>query len=98
MIRTISAACLALTLAAPAFAANSTQITITASSKQALRAKLVEAANQVCAAALARDPFGDFGSQEECVENSMRAARASRMSFNARQASNDVTQTRAVAR
>jgi hypothetical protein len=89
MFRTLGALAIACTLSSAAFAAGDAQIIVSASSRPALHAKLIDAANQVCATALANDPFDDFGSQEECVENSLRAVRRSHVSYDARQASND---------
>jgi hypothetical protein len=34
-------------------------------------AQIVAAAKQVCNAALSHDRFGDFGTQEECVQNTL---------------------------
>ena len=57
------------------------RIVVVASSPAEIRAKLVDAAG-------ANDPFGDFGSQEECIENTITHARHHVAYVSAMQASN----------
>jgi hypothetical protein len=64
------------------------RIVVVASSPAEIRAKLVDAADKVCTQARANDPFGDFGSQEECIENTITHARHHVAYVSAMQASN----------
>jgi hypothetical protein len=45
-------------------------ITIQSDSRSA-RARAVDAAEKVCADARVHDPFDDYGTQEECVQNTL---------------------------
>ncbi|MEJ0045091.1 MAG: hypothetical protein WDN04_02280 [Rhodospirillales bacterium] len=78
---TVFAALFSLSAAAQAA---ETQIVVTASDPQEARTKLYEAADKLCAAARSNDPMGDYGTQEECVANSVYAARRTYVSRSAR--------------
>jgi hypothetical protein len=49
------------------------QITLVTTPNQ-VHAKIVASANLVCTQARADDPLDDFGTQEECVDNTIRGA------------------------
>jgi hypothetical protein len=51
------------------------RIVVVDSNPAAVRAKLLDAASQLCTAARAQDPFGEFGTQDECIENTLNGAR-----------------------
>jgi hypothetical protein len=51
------------------------RIVVVDSNPVVIRAKLIDAAAKVCTAARAQDPFGEFGSQDECIENTLNGAR-----------------------
>ena len=57
------------------------RIVVVDSNPAVVRAKLVEAASQLCSAARAQDPFGDFGSQDECIENTLNGVRRQHISY-----------------
>jgi ribonuclease PH len=52
-----------------------TRMLVTATDPQSTRAKLFLAANKLCAAARRHDAMDDFGTQEQCVANSVKGAR-----------------------
>ncbi len=60
------------------------QLVVAASTPQALHAKLVEAARSVCAAAIAHDPFGEFGTADECIANTISGAVAVQAAYRPR--------------
>jgi len=74
----LCAALLSLTAPAPA---PDHQIVVVASSPYVAHQKAVDAADKVCAAARRNDPFGDFGSQDECIENSLSQAQVKHVSY-----------------
>jgi hypothetical protein len=47
------------------------QTVVTGTDPHTVRKELVAAAEHVCQQARANDPFGDFGSQDECVEDTL---------------------------
>ena len=51
------------------------QIVIVGSDPAVVRTQVLHAADKLCAAAREQDPFEDFGSQDECIENSVAHAR-----------------------
>jgi hypothetical protein len=55
------------------------RVVVVDSSPAVVRARLIDAASQVCAAARAHDPFGDYGTQDECIENTLNSARRERI-------------------
>jgi hypothetical protein len=76
MIRILPSAFAAAILCA-SIAAQAAQIvtTIPANDPRAAHDKLVEAARKVCKDAIAHDYFGDFGSLDECVDDSVAMAK-----------------------
>ena len=73
MIRITTTLAAFLSLTAPSLAADP-QIVINATDPATTHARLVTAAEKVCAEARAHDPFGDFGQQEECVASTVQGA------------------------
>jgi len=81
-ILAVTFAALAFATTAPAFAyAADMQIVVGGTDPQAVHSKLVQDAEQVCTHARANDPFDDFGSQQECVENTLDHARVTHRSY-----------------
>jgi len=74
MLRTLSAAALLLSLAATAQAADFQ--TIVRAHEGVMHAKLVAAARDVCRKAIAHDQDGVYGSEDECVDNTLALAPA----------------------
>jgi hypothetical protein len=72
MIRSLFTA-LPVVLLCASMSAQAAQIvtTVPANDPIAAHEKLVEAATKVCKEAIAHDYFGDFGSLDECVEDSV---------------------------
>jgi hypothetical protein len=78
----VTFAVLAFATTAPTFAyAADTQIVVAGTDPQTVHSKLVQAAERVCSQARASDPFDDFGSQQECVENTLDYARVTHRSY-----------------
>jgi hypothetical protein len=69
-----------LSLSAPAPAPDH-RIVVQASDPFDAHQKAVVAAEKVCTAARSNDPFGDFGTQEECIENTLSSARIVHMGY-----------------
>jgi hypothetical protein len=59
------------------------RVVVVASNPAVVRARLIDAASQLCTTARAQDPFGDFGSQDECIENTINSARRQHVAFRA---------------
>jgi hypothetical protein len=57
------------------------QIVVVASSRIAAHAQVIDAADKVCAAARKNDPFGDFGTQDECIENTLSGTRVTHAAY-----------------
>lgn len=66
-IRIAGAACALFLACASMVQAASPQIVVRYDGSRNLDAVVADAAEKVCAKALASDPFGDYGSMEECV-------------------------------
>ncbi len=77
-----------------AFAADP-QIVVAGTNPQTVHAEAVDAANKLCTEARANDPLDDFGSQDECVQNTLDHAqvrhRAYQTEYTQRQISNSGT-------
>jgi hypothetical protein len=71
MCRITIIACLAFAAVTAAHAEDSRTLRLDPASKSS-RTRLVTAAEDVCQAARLHDAFGDFGTQEECVENTLQ--------------------------
>jgi CO dehydrogenase nickel-insertion accessory protein CooC1 len=67
-------AVLATLSAASVARAEEAKIIVVDADDHARYAKIVAAAEQVCKAALSRDYFDDFGSLQECMQNTRQAA------------------------
>lgn len=88
---------LALACAAPLAvtgAAAEPQVTIAGSNRAALRQAAETAADRLCAAARAHDPFNDYGSQQDCVENALDHARVQPAGYQRLTQAQPATQTR----
>jgi hypothetical protein len=59
------------------------QAVVSGSDPQTVHTRLVAAAEKVCAQARANDPFGDYGSQGECVEDTLDHARMRHVAYQA---------------
>ena len=83
-----------LAFSAAAYAAD-THIVVAGTDPQTVHSELVNAAEKLCTDARANDPLEDYGSQEECVENTIDHAqvkhRAYQPEFTQRQDSNHGT-------
>ena len=58
------------------------QVVVVDRSPAAVHAKVLTAAEQLCTKARANDPFGDFGSQDECVDNTLNNLHRRHISVN----------------
>jgi hypothetical protein len=79
MIRAAGAAFAAALFLSPAAFAAESQVAespsiVVRADASTMHTKLIEAAATLCKAARAQDPFDDFGSQEECIANSVAGA------------------------
>jgi len=74
MVRFLGAACAVLLGCFSIAQAATPSIVITVNDPQELQAKLVNAAEKVCAEARAHDVFDDFGSQDECVSDTIQTS------------------------
>ncbi len=74
MTRKICFLSAALFLGAASAHATEYRIVVRASDHRQLWSKVLEAASKVCAKARANDPFGDFGTETECIDNTVREA------------------------
>jgi hypothetical protein len=76
MVRLLLAAFAAsVTFSVTGYAADPQMIVAADRNPKITHAKIVDAAKKVCQSAIKYDPFGDFGSLGECVENSVHSAR-----------------------
>jgi len=62
-------------LIASAAQADETRIITIDKNSQTARAQLVQTATEICRKALQSDLFGDFGSLDECVQNTLQDVR-----------------------
>jgi hypothetical protein len=63
-----------VTLSAAAYAADPQIIVVADSNPKITRAKIVDAAEKVCQSAMMHDPFDDFGTLGECVDDAVHDA------------------------
>jgi len=76
MTRFLLGALLATSLFSATTYAAEFHVVVVVNDPKTLHVKLVDAATRACQEAIARDAFGDYGTRDECVDNSVHDAMA----------------------